>query len=388
MSSTFNRRLRIAFVADSFHANGAGGIVTAWRFVEKLREKHDVILVGTDADGPGKVPVLDLPIQAMHDMGFIMARPDRDVLASVFADVDVVHLQMPFWLSFTALSEARRAGKPVVTGFHVQPENALLNVGVRSEWLNRLFYWGWVRGLYERADAVVAPTEFAARKLREHGLTRPTYVVSNGIRPASERPRFERGPADGKFRILAVGRLAAEKHQDTLIEAVRRSRHREDIELVIAGRGPMEESLRDHASVLPGAKVGFVPQEDLWRLLDTSDLFVHCSEVELEGMSVLEAMGAGLPALVAQGPQTAASDLALDDRFRFPVMDVAALTVRLDALIESPAELRAAGEEYRRRAGALDFDRCVDKLARVYGAVVNGLGPVSRHPPLEAMRAT
>ena len=26
---------------------------------------------------------------------------------------------------------------PVVAGFHVQPENALFNVGIHSEWLNK-----------------------------------------------------------------------------------------------------------------------------------------------------------------------------------------------------------------------------------------------------------
>ena len=60
-----------------------------------------------------------------------MARPDHAVLARTFSQVDIVHLQFPFWLSFAALAEARRANKPVVASFHVQPENALLNIGIR-----------------------------------------------------------------------------------------------------------------------------------------------------------------------------------------------------------------------------------------------------------------
>jgi 1,2-diacylglycerol 3-alpha-glucosyltransferase len=365
--SPCQRRLNIAFVADNFGTSGMGGIVSAGRFIEKLRERHDVVLVGTDGDPVGRVPALDLPSRMMREMGFVMARPDRAVIARAVADVDIVHVQLPFWLGFAALAEARRAGKPVVAAFHIQPENALLNVGLRAPRLARWMYRFWVRRFYERFDAVVAPSEFAARKLREHGLTRPLRVISNGVQPtAGERPRFLRPKRDSKIRVLAVGRLAAEKHQETLIDAVQRSRFRDRIELVIAGRGPRERELRQRASTLPNARVGFVSQEELWRLLDTSDLFVHCSEVELEGMAVLEAMGAGLPVLVARGPETAASDLALDDRFRFDVRDVSSLTSKLDALLESPPLLRAASAQYRRMAAARDLDRSVDELVELY----------------------
>ena len=362
------RRLSIAFVSDNFRNGGVGGVVSAWRFVEKLREEHQVILIGTDADGIGKVPVLDIPSRIIREMGFVMARPDRAAVARAIAAADVVHVQLPFWLGFVALAEARRLGKPVVAGFHIQPENALFNVGIHAPSVARLMYRLSVRYFYERFDAVVAPSEFAANKLRQHGLTRPVRVISNGVHPsASERPRFLRPKPDPNvFRVLAVGRLAEEKHPETLIDAVQRSRFRGRIELVIAGRGPRERELRERASALPNARVGFVSQEELWRLLDTSDLLVHCSEVELEGMAVLEAMSAGLPALVADGPETAAAELALDERFRFPVRDAAALASKLDALLERPSELHDAGARCRRMVASRDFGKSVDELVELY----------------------
>ncbi|HSQ65519.1 MAG TPA: glycosyltransferase [Polyangiaceae bacterium] len=380
------RRLSIAFVNDNFRHGGVGGVVSAWRFVERLRERHQVILIGTDADGIGKVPVLDIPSRILREMGFVMARPDRAAIASAIAAADVVHVQLPFWLGFVALAEARRLGKPVVAGFHIQPENALFNVGIRATSLARLLYRFWIHYFYDRSDAVVAPSEFAASKLREHGLTRPIRVISNGVHPsASERPRFLRPTADpSAFRVLSVGRLAEEKHQETLIDAVQRSRFRNRIELVIAGRGPRERELRERAAALPNARVGFVSQEDLWRLLDTSDLFVHCSEVELEGMAVLEAMSAGLPVLVADGPETAASELALDDRFRFPVRDAEGLASKLDALLERPSELRIAGAQYRRMAAARDLGRSVDELVELYRALLEMRAPRVLGPALPA----
>jgi glycosyltransferase involved in cell wall biosynthesis len=113
-----------------------------------------------------------------------------------------------------------------------------------------------------------------------------------------------------------------------------------------------------------------LPRERLRRMFRTADLFVHCSDVELEGIAVLEAMAAGLPVLVAQSPESAASELALDERFGFPAGDPAGLAAKLDALIEHPEELARARVEYRAKTRALEFGNCVDSLVDVYRTVV------------------
>ena len=246
-----------------------------------------------------------LPVRAMREMQFTMARPDRALLARVFREVDVVHVQFPFWLGEVAVDEARRAGRPVIAAFHVQPENALMNVGVRWPWLARRIYRYWVSHVFNRADAVVCPTRFAERKLREHGVRAPVHVVSNGVPPdlQTSRGRREARP-EGALLVLAVGRFAAEKRQDVVIEAVRRSRHRDRDPARPGGWRPQEAKLRALADGLPHpAEIGFLPRERLARLLASADLFVHASEVELEGIAVLEAMSAGLPVLVAREPR-------------------------------------------------------------------------------------
>ena len=369
-------RLRIAFVADTLHSSAGGGILSGEFVVARLRRDHDVVTVAVDGDDV--LPTLDLPFRAMHEMRFVMARPDRAVLARAFAGVDVVHLQFPFWLSFAALEEARRLHRPVVAAFHVQPENALHNVGIHSAWLNDGIYRVLVERFYNKVDAVLCPTAFAAQKLRDHKLTAPTAVISNGVPPdvagamAADPPRH--GPRTGPFSLLAVGRFAAEKRQDVIIEAVRRSRHRDEIRLTLSGWGPLEAELKRLASTLPnGAEIGFLSREALLERYRTADLFVHAGEVELEGMSVLESMSSGLPALIADAPESAASKLALDD-FTFPAGDAAALAAKIDALIETPARLDVARELYRARARQFDFDASVEKLVELYRKVIDGAG--------------
>lgn len=372
-----DKPLSIAFVADTLAGWSGGGVVSGRRFVDKLREqRHRVIMVGAalpEAD-PDCVtlPGFQFPLRAMHDMQFVMAWPDRELLRSAFAQVDLVHLQFPFWLSFVALDEARALGRPVIASFHVQPENALFNVGVHSAGLNRGLYRVWVDGLYNRVDAVVCPSRFAEKKLLSYGLHARTCIVTNGTPPdLATRPILRSPSSDGTILVLSVGRLAAEKRQDVLIDAVDRSKHRDRIQLVLAGPGTLDPKLRQRAERLPKpAQIGFVERARLQELLETAHLFVHPSDVELEGMAVVEAMTVGLPVVVSDSAESAASDLAMDDRFRFRHGDAQALADRLDALLDDPALLREASGRVAERARTLDFGRTVEHLVEIYRSLV------------------
>ena len=97
------------------------------------------------------------------------------------------------------------------------------------------------------ADAVVVPSRFAAERLQQYGLTTPTWVISNGahVLPRPRAARRER--ATPPYVLLCVGRLAPEKRQDVIIDAVARCRHRDQVRLVVAGAGHLEASLRARA---------------------------------------------------------------------------------------------------------------------------------------------
>jgi glycosyltransferase involved in cell wall biosynthesis len=366
-----SERLRIAFVADAYREGLGGGVVTARRFVELLRKDHDVVVVTVGRDEPGLVGLrgFEVPLRAMRAMRWRFAVPDAACLAKAFEDADVVHIQHPFWLAFGALAAARRAGVPVVAAFHVQPENLLYNVGLRSApRLRRLLYRLWVRGLYDRADAVVCPSPLARQRLLEHGLQRPCHVVSNGVPPWFQR----RAPSPGDrahdaFTILMVGRLAPEKRHDVVMDAVARCRHRERIQLVVAGSGPLEEEVRRRGASLPRpARIAWVHEDALLDLYSRAQLFVHASEVELEGMAVLEAMSCGLPTLVADAPESAAAGFAQGPGFLFRAGDPDDLAARIDHWIEHRAELEASGEAHRRNAGAHSLEESVRSLVQVY----------------------
>ena len=376
------RRLHIAFVADTFDATIAGGVRSAQRFVEALRERHEVTVVAAGASGEGilELPAFYPPVVGglMREMGFVFAIPRRRELEALFRRADVVHVQFPFVLGLRSAALANAVGTPLVSAFHVQPENILYNIGLRSPrlvgWTHRLF----LRWLYDRSAAVVCPSRFALEELRAHGLRAPAEVISNGVPPglgpaALERPARHRG----KILILAAGRISRDKRLDVTIEGVRRSRHAGRIQLVITGRGPEEAAVRRRAATLPvPAEVGFVSDSELRRLLATADLLVHASEVELEGMAVLEALACGTPALIARSPASAARQFAISDDYLFEPGDAGELARRLDLLLDRPERLQEA------RAGALAlatgyrFEDSVRRLEALYLRVARPAAPI------------
>lgn len=369
--TSLSHRLRIAFVADCVEGELGGGVVSAQRFLSRLEEEQDVVIVGSGPERNNRVRMPRIPLPRGRMMGFSFAWPVRKQIRRAIAASDVVHLQFPFWLSFVAMEEARRLGKPVVAAFHVQPENLLYNIGVRSPRAADALFRFWVQRYYDRADVVLCPTPFAEEKLREHGLGAPVAVVSNGYAPHLVCEPCEREPEHaGRFLILMVGRFGQEKRQDLLLRALRECQHHERISVVIGGKGPLELELRRLASRLRcPVEIGYLSNERLSRLLNSADLFVHASEVELEGMAVLDAMSVGLPALIAQADQSAASAFALDDCFRFPAGDAHALAKRIDALIETPTVLARARLAARALAREFDFSESIRDLGRVYAAL-------------------
>ena len=368
-------------VIDAWLEPFNGTTVSTRRFVAALEAAgHRVEVMGIDADGPGATKTLGgatafrkLSIpgfnRLINSMRAPLAQPDRALIREALGRCDLLHMQFPFFLGHATVVEAQKLGVPIVCSFHVQPENILLNIGLRGEplrgWLYRLFVWAF----YARADLVIAPTPFAADLLRAHGVTKPIRVISNGV-PAAFFQRKRAPVADGRIRILSVGRLAKEKSQETLLRAVAACAHRDRIDLTLAGAGPRQDELTGLAAQLGlDVRIGPVSDAELLAGYAAADLFVHCGAVELEGMSVLEAMAMGLPILVSDSPDSALARTIPDEARRFHAADPADLAAKLDGWLDRPADLAAQGAATRTFAEGFAHARSVEALVAAYKEV-------------------
>ena len=100
-------------------------------------------------------------------------------------------------------------------------------------------------------------------------------------------------------------------------------------------------------------------------------------------MAVLDALGCGLPALIADSPASAARELAVSPELLFQAGNPADLAHRLDALLESPERLEAARGRCGELARARAFPLSLARLEALYQDLVSARAAAS----LDALRA-
>ena len=112
-------------------------------------------------------------------------------------------------------------------------------------------------------------------------------------------------PADGTV-LVSVGRLAEEKNLQELLR-LRASLGHCPVTLLLVGDGPYRPQLEQLAGELGLASpevifAGMVPPEEVPDWYRLGDLFVSASSSETQGLTYIEALAAGVPALCRADP--------------------------------------------------------------------------------------
>ncbi len=238
-------------------------------------------------------------------------------------------------------------------------------------------YWDFLRRyLYPRAALVTANSLGALESLRafvpEERLAHlPNPLVSGN------------GEASGARRqpiLLNVGRLQRAKGQDVLIEAFAMiAAEFPEWRLAIAGRGKLEDSLRALAeSKGITERIDWLGEtSEIWKHYATASIFVLPSRHEGTPNALLEAMSAGLPAIVTQaspGPLELVEDGV--NGLVVPVDDPMALAAALRTLIGDSALRARQGGAGRERIGEFSIDIVSQRWEQVLG-----LMPLTPRPP-------
>lgn len=161
--------------------------------------------------------------------------------------------------------------------------------------------------IYSAGVSMVAITDAVAEDVRQRLPGAKVTTITNGIRTADITRRTQRG-AGTPFRIVQVARLlASKKGQDILIEALAMLSQRsvDNVEVDFIGNGPDLEELQGKARQLGvDGRVRFLGLRDreyIYARLADYDLMCHPSRYEGFGLTIAEAMAAGLPLALTAG---------------------------------------------------------------------------------------
>jgi len=168
----------------------------------------------------------------------------------------------------------------------------------------KLAYARWsTKVCVARAAAIIVPFRVTRDELvAVHGADpAKIHLVNYGVDHATyyPRPHVPRKPG----RVLYVGELSRAKGVDVLLRAFAQVKQRvPNAELLNGGKGKDRQLLEDLARTLDLSDVsfrGFVPEEELPELYASAQLMVFPSRYGF-GLSSLEAMACGTPAIVAK----------------------------------------------------------------------------------------
>jgi phosphatidylinositol alpha 1,6-mannosyltransferase len=227
----------------------------------------------------------------------------RDVLEDAARfQPDVIHVATEFALGITGLKVARHLNVPVIASAHTDYDKYAARYGV--DWVLRAG-WRYLRWFYGQSHRVLCPSRIYQEHLHSRGVTH-TGIWSRGVDPSCFHPRFRSdtyrrsiGVEPGDLLVTYIGRIAREKNLGLLLEAWDLlAPERGSARLALVGRGPLETDIRRRG--IPGVHVaGLLDGRPLSTAYASADIFAFPSATETFGNSLLEAMGSGLPSLVA-----------------------------------------------------------------------------------------
>lgn len=217
-------------------------------------------------------------------------------------------------------------GAPPITGFL-----ASLREGERRTFVNNL-------------DGMVAYSRRGADEYQRLGIPEErVFTAPNAAAAAPQQaPPARSDVLSNGGRVLFVGRLQERKRLDLLFRACASLPEGVQPEVIVVGDGPARQEF-EQAAQAEYPRVTFTGDQrgqQLAELFRRADLFVLPGT---GGLAVQQALGYGLPVIVAQGDGTQADMVRPENGWLVPPGDLAALTQALHEALSNPTRLRAKG---------------------------------------------
>lgn len=313
--------MRIGIFTDTYPPF-VNGVSTSVAMLEKALTKlgHQVYIVTVNTENMKYkyenddhiIRIPGVPI-GIYDYRLTGAYPLKAVKKIAKWNLDVIHSQTEFGVGTFARIIAKQYNIPLVHTYHTMYEDYV-------HYITKGYFDGPSKKIVEyltnfycdqTATELIVPTKKTYDLFKEkYHYTRNVHIVPTGIeverfysenfkKKELDDLRNQIGLSKDQFTILFVGRLAAEKSVDLLIEAQRDLAKKYNAILMIVGDGPdmqkyqelaMKYNIEDNVIF-----TGKVPWTEVTKYYQLADIFATASRSETQGLTVIEAMAASLP---------------------------------------------------------------------------------------------
>ncbi len=286
---------------------------------------------------------------------------------------NVIHNHSLFTMGIHAIFCAKMLNIPLIHHFHTYLEEhyhyipLLKNFPQFTKYLIRKE----TTHFFNTANLVIAPTKIIKNYLVSIGIKKHIEILPFGIDTSLFVPSDKK---EKKFTLLYVGRLLKEKKVDLIIKSFALfSKHKNDVQLKIVGRGTEEKNLKILAKKMNVLeKITFIPwleREKLPHIYNSSHVFIILSNIETFGIVVLEAMASGLPVI-------AADNLALSEHVKngyngylTDVDDISKIADKMEVIYKNARLREFLSLNSRKYALNFDIKKIFKKLEYIYKSI-------------------
>lgn len=318
--------MKIAIFSDTYIPD-INGVATSTKILrdELIKHGHEVVVVTSELpsesdyfDDPSdnilRVPGLE--IQALYGYRACNIYSFKGMREIKGMNIEVIHVQTEFGVGIFGRIVGESLNIPVVYTYHtmwadyshyVNPVNSGAIDGLIKKAITRISkFYG------DKSAELIVPSTKTQEALKKYGLNKDMHVIPTGLELEKFDPKNKNNELISKikqqykikdqFIITFLGRIAKEKSIEVLIDAMKEVvKENDNVLCLIVGGGPQLEELKelvkdDHISkyvIFTGPK----PSEEVPSYYHLSNVFVSASVTETQGLTYIEAMASGIPAI-------------------------------------------------------------------------------------------
>jgi 1,2-diacylglycerol 3-alpha-glucosyltransferase len=382
--------MRIGMMVDSYkpYISGITNYVeTNKRYLELAGHDVFVFTFGDLGYTDGEPRVIRSRGVPLADSGFYLSMRYSRTAKKLLQTMDVVHVQHPFLSGRLALRYCRPLHIPIVYTNHTRYDlYAQAYLPMMPEEVSQGLLQAYMPSFCKAVDLVITPSAGMEKVLRELNVEGNIEVVPNGVdlkkfHTAAHLSRAEFGYKEDDILLVYSGRIALEKNLPFLLHSFAGiAQALPNVYLLLLGSGiqPYEEEIRTIISELDLTQrvrlTGRIPYEQLPAYLAMCDIFVTASITEVHPLSVIEAMGAGLPIMGIQS--VGVGDTVQDGITGFlATHDQSAFTAKLTRLCLDRNLRAQMSDSAREASSAFAIERTTSIMLKHYEKLVRDSKP-------------